>query len=219
MTKCCRENTRTAAQRRWDALPPNAPRDEYFEGLHDVLAQYYLADPNNPYQQSGRSGGAERWEETRRCIANAIDRGGDFMDIGCANGLLLESLIEWAAEKGHTIRPHGIDFVAELIDYARVRHPGHEDSLEVANAFYWQPRRQYDYVRTNLEYVPEADWPEFIRHLLDLAVAPAGRLIVCHYDISPIDVPAVLEELGFRVAGQSSAPSVSLAWIDKPPIV
>lgn len=208
---------RTPAQRRWESLPADAPRDEYFEAAHDVLAEYYLADPDNPYRMSGRSGGAERWEETRRCIADAIDRHGDFMDTGCANGLLLETLIAWAAERGHTIRPHGIDFIAELIPYARARHPGHEDSFEVANAFYWKPRRQYDYVRTNLEYVPEADWREFIRRLLDLAVAPGGRLIVCHYHHPPVDVAAILGRLGYTVVGQSSAPGVSLAWIDKPP--
>jgi len=208
----------TPAQHRWESLPPDAPRDEYFAALRDVLRESYLADPDNPYRMSGRGPevGPERWEETRRCIAEAINRDGDFMDIGCANGLLLESLIQWAAHKGYAIRPHGIDFIPELIPYAQARHPGHEDSFEVANAFYWQPRRQYHYVRTNLEYVPKADWPEFIRRLLDLALAPGGRLIVCHYDEHPVDVATVLTDLGYTVAGQSSAPHVSLAWTDKP---
>ncbi len=213
------EDARTPAQRRWESLPPDAPRDEYFEASHDVMAEYYLSDPTNPYRMSGRSKGAERWEETRRCIADAVDRDGDFMDIGCANGLLLETLMVWAAEKGHSIRPHGIDFIAELVDYARARHPGHERLLEVANAFYWKPRRQYDFVRTNLEYVPKADWPEFIGRLLDLAVAPGGRLIVCHYadpNEPLVDVSAVLEQLGYTAAGRSAAPGVSLAWVDKP---
>jgi hypothetical protein len=46
------------------------------------VTEYYLADPSNPYQQSGRSSGAERWEETRRCLVKAIHRSGDFIDIG-----------------------------------------------------------------------------------------------------------------------------------------
>ena len=69
------------------------PRELWFETLRAAIADYYLADPTNPYQQSGRSTGAERWELKRRCIADAIDRDGDFQDVGCANGLLLESLI------------------------------------------------------------------------------------------------------------------------------
>ncbi len=210
----------SAARRRWEALGPDPPRSEYFEAAHDVLAEYTLADPHNPYRQSGRGAGAERWEETRRCIVEAIDRDGDFMDVGCANGLLLETLIEWAAERGHAIRPHGIDFIAELIEFARARHPDQGDCFELANAFYWRPRREYQFVRTNLEYVPRADWAEFIGRQLDLAVAPGGRLIVCHYrnDRDPsVDVGSVLERLGFRVAGRSSAPGVELAWIDKLP--
>ena len=41
---------------------------------------------------SGRSTGAERWELKRRCIADAVEGAGDSMDVGCANGLRLESL-------------------------------------------------------------------------------------------------------------------------------
>jgi 2-polyprenyl-3-methyl-5-hydroxy-6-metoxy-1,4-benzoquinol methylase len=141
------------------------------------------------------------------------------MDVGCANGLLLESVIGWAAERGYTIRPHGIDFIAELIDCARARHPGHRDSFAAANAFYWRPKRRYDFVRMNLEYVPEADWPGFVNRLYSEAVAPGGRLIVCHYRSDRervIDVPAVVEALGLPVAGRSGAPGVSMAWVDRP---
>ena len=88
-------------------------RDDFFDSLRRDIAAYYLAEPDNPYRMSGRSKGAERWEETRRCIALAIDAPGDVMDIGCANGLLLESLLAWSP---HRIVPHGIDFVQELIE-------------------------------------------------------------------------------------------------------
>lgn len=210
---------KSPAQRRWEELPPDAPLEEFFEALRDAIAERYLADPTNPYQGSGRSSGAARWEETRRCIASAIDRDGDFMDVGCANGLLLETLIEWAAERGHAIRPHGVDFVPELVEQARARHPGHESSFEVANAFYWRPRRPYDFVRMSLEDVPERYAPQLVHRLLELAVAPGGRLIVCCYWSdrgSPVDVPAFLGRLGLAVAGWGEAPGVSLAWVDKP---
>jgi 2-polyprenyl-3-methyl-5-hydroxy-6-metoxy-1,4-benzoquinol methylase len=154
------------------------------------------------------SAARRRWEESRRCIADAIDRDGDFMDIGCANGLLLETLIAWAAERGHQIRPHGIDFIPELVDLARRRHPGAPpDGFEVANAFYWMPKRRYDWVRTELVYVLPADRAAFARHIYDLALAPGGRLIAWHYrgrQDSPIDQAPSLGSLGFEVNGSRS---------------
>ena len=209
---------KSPAQRRWESLSPDAPRDEYFDALHDVLAEYYLADPENPYRQSGRGGGRKGWEESRRCIADAVHRSGHFMDVGCANGLLLETLMVWVGERGLTIQPHGIDFISKLVDPARERHPAHADSFEVANAFYWEPHRRYDFVRANIEDVPRGDRGEFVRRLLHRAVAPGGRLIVCYYwnDRDPrIDVPGILEEAGLEVSARSEVPGVSLACIDR----
>ncbi len=206
------------AQRRFASLADDAPRELWFAALHDAIAEHYLAEPGNPYRESGRSSGAARWQEARACIALAVDRDGDFMDAGCANGLLLETLSAWCAEKGVSIRPHGIDLVAALVGLARARHPAHAASFEVANVLTWQPRRRYDYVRTSLECVQPRDRPELVRRLLEHAVAPDGRLIVCHYPNAGeplIDVGDFLARLGYRVAGRASAPNVSLAWIER----
>jgi 2-polyprenyl-3-methyl-5-hydroxy-6-metoxy-1,4-benzoquinol methylase len=203
------------ARERWRRLRRDAPRDEYFRILREAVIEFYLSDPSNPYQQSGRSSGAHRWEETRRLFVKAIHRSGDLLDVGCANGLLLETLIAWAGEAGFMIRPHGIDLVPELVDLARQRFPGRHDCFEVANAFYWTPRRQYDFVRTNLEYVPEPDWIPFVRRQ-QIAVAPGGRLIVSHYrnvDEAEVDAGAVVERAGFTVLGRAAAPGVSIAWV------
>jgi len=192
------------------------PRELYFEALQAALAAYYLADPDNPYQQSGRSSGAARWEETRRPLAHAVERDGDYLDVGCANGLLLETTMAWCAERGLTIRPHGVDFIPELVALARVRLPEHAASLHVANAWNWQPPQQYDVVRTNLEHVPRADWEVFVRRQLDWVV-PGGRLIVCHYrnrDEPVVDVATQLEAWGFGVAGRIHDP-VEAAWTDR----
>lgn len=208
--------TRAEARARMRELYTNAPRDVYFEAMRCEIARYYLADPLNPYQQSGRSSGAERWRETRQGIVRAVHRDGDFLDAGCANGLLLESLIEWAAECGVTIRPHGIDFVPELIELARRRLARYGGSFEVANAFYWAPSRQFDFVRTNLEYVQRCDWPEFIARQYS-AVDSGGRLIVCHYrePKDEVDVEALLTGLGYDVRGQTAAPGVSVTWCER----
>ena len=73
----------------WRRLPHDSPRGLYFGVLRAAVTEYYLADPLNPYQQSGRSSGAQRWEETRRCFVQALHRSGDFLDVGCAKGFLL----------------------------------------------------------------------------------------------------------------------------------
>lgn len=199
------------------SLYANAPRDVYFAAARAAIRDYYLAEPSNPYRQSGRSSGAERWLETRRCIAQAVHRDGDFLDVGCANGLLLESLIQWTGERGIVIRPHGIDFVPELVALARQRLAPHCGSFAVANAFYWQPDRQFDFVRTNLEYVQPHDWPEFLQRQYS-AVANGGRLIVCHYrnaDDEPIEVGALLHRLGYAVAGQAEVAGTSAVWCER----
>lgn len=208
--------TRSEVRARLKELYRSAPRDVYFEAIRSEITHYYLGDPSNPYQQSGRSSGAERWLETRHCIVQAVHRDGDFLDVGCANGLLLESLIGWAAEHGFCLRPHGIDFVPELIDLACQRLSQHAGSFEVANAFYWMPARQFDFVRTNLEYVQPRDWPEFIARQYS-AVAAGGRLIVCHYrePEDAVDIEALLGGLGYEVRGKASAPGVSVAWCER----
>jgi SAM-dependent methyltransferase len=197
-------------------LYEHAPRDEYFEAAREAITEYFLADPSNPYQQSGTSSGPERWK-MRRCIVQAIHRDGDFLDVGCANGLLLECLVGWAAESGFTIRPHGLDFVPELLELARQRLARFNPMFELANAFYWRPTRRYDFVRTNLEYVQRPDWPEFLARQFS-AVADGGRLIVCHYrnvEDEILDVPALLTRLGYDIVGHAEVPGKSVAWCER----
>ena len=59
------------------------------------------------------------------------------------------------AIRDHYLTPHGLDFVAELIPYARARHPGFEENFHVGNAWDWAPPRRYTFVRTSIECVPE----------------------------------------------------------------
>jgi len=186
-------------------------RDAWFADLRDRIRAFYLADPADPYRQSGRSSGAARWALKRKCLVDAIPGPGAFMDVGCANGLLLESLRAWSH---HALEPHGIDFVPELIELARTRHPPFASNFAVANAWDWEPPREYDFVRTNLEYVPEADWPEYVRRM----ARPARRLILCHYAGAgepPVDAAGVLSRCGYAVAGTTAAPEVSVAWTDR----
>lgn len=204
------------ALERWRTLDRDVERHVYFDTLAAAVREYYLADPSNEYRQSGRSSGGARWEATRRFILQAVHKSGDFLDVGCANGLLLESLIAWARETGVILQPHGIDLVAELVALAQARFPTRTASFQVANAFEWTPTRRYDFVRTNLEYVPARDHVSCVRSQFGW-VAPGGRLILCHYrneDDPRIEPGLVAEQAGLTVAGCAEVPGTAIAWID-----
>lgn len=194
----------------------SATREEFFERNKAAMAAHYLEEGAGPYQQSGRSSGAERWEETRRSMAEPVIRSGSYLDVGCANGLLLESVQRWVAERGLSLELHGLDFIPRLLDLARERVP--TGTFYLGNAWDWEPPRRFTYVRTNLEYVPPVDRVEMIRRQLDW-VEPAGRLIVTFYrnpGDTPLDVPSFLARSGFTVGGVVSD-SPSTAWIDRSP--
>jgi SAM-dependent methyltransferase len=143
----------------------------------DVYEEHYLAT-DDPRRQSGFGGDEERWEVARRPIVEAIDRDGSFLDVGCANGYLLESIVRWSP---HRIEPFGLDFSPRLVELARSRLPRWRDRFFVGDALEWEPPRRFDFVRTELVYAPEERWRELVERLLGLVVAPGGRLILCGY--------------------------------------
>jgi 2-polyprenyl-3-methyl-5-hydroxy-6-metoxy-1,4-benzoquinol methylase len=89
-----------------DRLLEGSEPDEagWYDGVRRFLEAAYLAG-ENPRAQSGFGGDAEYWERTRRPMTRAIERDGSFLDVGCANGLLMESVVAWTAEDGHHIEP------------------------------------------------------------------------------------------------------------------
>ena len=76
-----------------------------------ILEAAYLAH-NDPIRQSGFSGGPDRWRAERYPLLDAVDGDGDLIDLGCANGYLLECLLEWGAERGIRLNPYGVDLNA-----------------------------------------------------------------------------------------------------------
>ena len=152
----------------------------WFETIRDVLETAYVA-ADEPWQQSGMSGPYERWAALRRPIADCIDRDGTFLDIGCANGYLLECCQAWTAERGIIIEPYGVDLSARLIDIARQRLPAYADRLIVANAFDWLPPQRFDFVRTELVYVPGELERRYVDHLREHYLRPGGRLLIANY--------------------------------------
>jgi SAM-dependent methyltransferase len=138
----------------------------------------------NLRQQSGFGRDARDWERFRRVIAAPIERDGSFLDIGCANGLLMENLVEWALEDGYHIEPYGLDISEKLAEVARRRLAQWCERIFVGNALVWDPPMRFDFVRTELVYVPPSRREEYAKRLVTRFVAPTGRLLICSYGSS-----------------------------------
>jgi trans-aconitate methyltransferase len=181
---------------------------EWFDSLRNMLESLYLKH-EEPWKQSGFSGPQERWEGLRRPIAECIDTDGKFLDIGCANGYLLECLVNWASEKDITIEPWGLDLSEKLVALAETRHPDYDKNFYAGNVLTWKPPEKFDYVRTELCYVPEEYQRELVTRLIDEFLAPNGRLLVAEYRsrIEPSSGPWVddiLKGFGFKVESTKS---------------
>lgn len=188
-------------------------------GWHAAMARLvvgpYLA-AETPWGGSGKSGTNADWEYSRSLIADAIDREGSFLDVGCANGYLLESLRDWTP---HGLDLFGLDIAPELVDLARRRLPSLADQLFTGNALDWQPGRRFTFVRANLDAVPSNRRREFVGRLLGFA----DRLIIGVYNEQVEERPTeeLILSFGYRIAGRSERtnrhkPQVDyrVLWID-----
>lgn len=200
-------------------------------GWHRLVAEalvpgYLAAD--TPWGQSGKSGDYAAWERARRHLSSAFDGDGTFLDVGCANGFLLECLVQWLAERSITLEPYGLDIAPELVDLARHRLPEWTERFAVGDGLTWNPPMRFDYVRTGLEYVPKRRQRDLVQRLMDSVVAPSGRLIIGCYN-EEVDVlregPTVvqrLEDWGFARSGGTDIPHrdprlrYRSTWIDGP---
>jgi SAM-dependent methyltransferase len=169
-----------------------------------------------PQGGSGHSGTAADWEYSRGIVAEAIHRPGTFLDIGCANGLLMESVARWTSAE-----PYGLDISPELAALARARYPQWAERIWVGNALGFQPASRFDFVRTGLEYVPPPRRRELVAWLLAHVVAPGGRLIVGKHNEEREVRRTEAELAGFAIAGRAERPHRSdpricyrVLWID-----
>ncbi len=182
------------------------PDHEFLEKSQELEAAYLRSE--DPIVQSGFSGGRERWVAERSPVVEAIDRDGDFLDVGCANGLFAADIVDWASERGHTLTPHGVDLGAGSVELARERLPDFAANFIVADAWTWQPDRHWTYVYSLLDLSPRELWCEWLNRLIGW-IEPRGRLILGSYGsrsrkVAPEDVAAVIEMCGLTVHGVSA---------------
>jgi SAM-dependent methyltransferase len=174
----------------------------WFTEIKQTLETSYV-NASTPWQQSGKSGAFEDWVRLRIANIAPVERSGSYLDIGCANGYLLECSVVWARLKGIEITPYGLDYSAKLVGLARQRLQS-SSNIYVGNAWDWSPPQHFDYVRTELDYVPRNYRKPFIERLLAEFVAQNGRLIISQYrsrreDLSQGWVDRELEMYGYHV--------------------
>jgi 2-polyprenyl-3-methyl-5-hydroxy-6-metoxy-1,4-benzoquinol methylase len=181
------------------------------ETLHaehnQLLERAYLGAPTAE-GGSGFGGSPEEWRAGREPITDAVDRDGTFLDVGCANGLLMDSVHAWCAERGIAVEPYGLDIAPGLVTHARERLPQWADRIWLGDASTWvhPDGMRFDFVHTLLNAVPRRRRAELVRHGLQELVRPGGRLLVSYYIRSAEhDRTAAeqLQDLGFEVAGES----------------
>lgn len=200
--------------------------EDWHRGMAAIVGPAYLAAAT-PQGGSGHGGSADDWEHSRGIVAEGLDRDGSFLDVGCANGLLMESAARWGRQKGLAIEPHGLEIVPELAVLARRRLPHWASRIHTGNALGWQPPQRYDFVRTGLEYVPAPRRRELVAWLLERVVAPGGRLIIGKHNEErdrPEHQPQ-LEAWGFAANGRAERPHRThpqlvyrVLWRDAPPL-
>lgn len=154
--------------------------EEWFTTVKTTLEDAYTSH-DEPWRQSGMSGPLERWISLRKPVADCIDKSGSFLDIGCANGFLLECCLAWTAERHIDIEPYGLDISEKLIELAKHRLPQYNDRFFIGNSFTWLPPMRYDFVRTELVYVPAEYEKQYVDFILKNYLNPGGKLLVANY--------------------------------------
>ena len=211
------------------SLPDHAPArqsrlpEAHMESIH-ILEAAYLRH-RDPIKQSGFSGGPDRWRIERSPLLDAVDGDGEFLDLGCANGHLLQSILGWASERGIDLTPYGVDLNPRLLQEAIRRFRDQADHFWVANAWRWLPPRRFRWVYAIWDLVPIEFLPQLAFHLLEHAVARDGALVFGAYGSKSEDRPSVaigdvLRASGLPVSGvsqggelPSGGPVTRFAWI------
>jgi len=106
----------TAAARSYRTLDD----ETYYADSLRTLERAYLRG-STPQEGSGFGGDEAAWRLARYHITEAIAAAGTFLDVGCANGLLMESVVTWCAERGLQVEPYGVDLGAGLVTLANTR--------------------------------------------------------------------------------------------------
>lgn len=147
----------------------------------------------------------ESWTRQRRFIADAINRPGTLLDIGCANGLLLRCLLEWSRFQ---LVPYGIDADQRCVEGCHQLFPEcphHFAHLSISNLQRLTETGLppfYDFVYWNVwdDFDFSEQWQQGIIESVFRTVAASGRLVLGFYDEEPAAINSKIDWLGQNFA-------------------
>ena len=151
--------------------------EEWYARVEALVADAYLAS-DDPRAQSGKSGDEVDWRWSRELVLDACSGAAAVLDVGCANGYLMESLERWGRKRGMAISVFGLDISPRLAAVARARLPQWADRIAIGNVMTWSPPRRFDVVHTGLDYVPPARQRDLVERILRVFLVPAGRMVL-----------------------------------------
>ncbi len=173
-----------------------------------------------------------QWTKIRSFISKSINKGGKFLDIGCANGFLLRCLQEWCDYK---IEPYGIDKSRDSIKQAKELFPLQRKNFIVKDLFKLPKSgleevsrlglpTKYDFIYWNvwdtIKFVNQKE-VDAVKKMLE-AVSANGRLVFGFYNndnkqnMEDMKKIKKLEEKGFNFSGVlDNGLNDIIAWIDK----
>lgn len=191
--------------------------------IKDIAKQKLLIEGSHAFNAD-----FEKWEHMRRFIANAINKDGTILDIGCSNGFLLRCLQEWSK---HKLIPYGIDRDLRLINQAKDLFPLYRDNFYVMDVRQLEDLAKFrfpamfDFIYWNVWNNWEFFEPSEIKVLKKIlkAVSDKGRLILGFYDGGKEEIIKKtnrLKTLGFEITGIMENPVTEgggemIAWVDK----
>ena len=205
---------------------------DYYRHTLELLEDSYVAadERGDLAGGSGSGGGPARWQRKRKVIAAAFDHDGTWLDVGCANGLLMETLCRWAADRNVRVEPYGLELSERVAQRARLRLTRWAERIWSGNVMIWMPPMRFDYVTVLPEFVPAELRGAMLVRVRDQFLKPAGRLIVScyrpgeapgHHCRGAQSAPLLLRELGFVAQGFAEVQDedgtlwTSVAWLDR----
>jgi hypothetical protein len=193
------------------------------ERTRQLLEESYLRARTGP-GDSGCGRDELGWERRRRPLVEAFDRGGAWLDVGCANGYLLETLPTWVARRGFRLDPFGLELIPSVADLARTRLPHLAERIYTGDVMAWEPPQRWSFVTVLTDAVPPGGLAGLVHRLLERFAEQGGRVIVSSYGSSKRGEPAEalpgrLVAAGFEVVGSAQALVSGIivtqtAWID-----
>jgi 2-polyprenyl-3-methyl-5-hydroxy-6-metoxy-1,4-benzoquinol methylase len=220
-------------RKRASVMQDDSSVDEYYERVLELLEDSYVAadERGDVFGGSGSSGDMARWEAKRGVIAKAFDRSGTWLDVGCANGLLMETLTTWVAKKGRRVEPYGLDLSERIAERARKRLPSWASRIWTGNVMEFEPPIRFDFVTALADSVPTERRSALVSRLARLYLKPGGRLILSCYAPGPFllgkrtleaeSAAEILRSAGYAPVGEAevrdpltAAAKVRVAWTD-----